>query len=125
MRVVTAYDGEAAARLAHDARIDVLVCDLDMPKRTGLEVLESLAAADVAPTTVVISGYLDRHIEARLYELPFVRAVMRKPFDLFVFGDCVRDLAAGGRPRVGREGVEREGVEREGVEPEGGAAGAG
>ena len=43
---------------------------------------------------VVISGYLDSHIEARLAELPFVHEVMRKPFDLLVFAAVVRRLAA-------------------------------
>ena len=37
-----AYDGEAASELARGADVQVLVCDLDMPGVSGLEVLASL-----------------------------------------------------------------------------------
>lgn len=92
MRTTFAYDGEAAADLARDPGIAALVCDLDMPKRHGLDVLASLADLPVPPATVVVSGYLDRAIEERLQALPFVRAVLRKPFDLFAFAERVRGL---------------------------------
>ena len=111
-RVTTAFDGDAAARLARDVQVRVLVCDLDMPGRTGLEVLELLAGLDAAPPTVVISGYLDESIERRLSTFPFVRAILKKPFDLFRFGDCIRDLAGVGMPAPKADGVDAAGNQR-------------
>lgn len=87
MRVAHAYDGEAAAAMAREPDVAVLVSDLDMPKRHGLEVLASLVDLPTPPPVIVVSGYLDRAIEAQLGRLPFVRAVLRKPFDLFAFAD--------------------------------------
>ena len=44
LSILHAYDGDAAILMARDERVEVLVCDLDMPGASGLEVLESLRA---------------------------------------------------------------------------------
>lgn len=87
-----AYDGESAREQAMLPDVRVLVCDLDMPKASGLDVLESLAACATQPEVVVISGYLDPLVVERLAKLPFVREVMRKPFDLLAFAQRVVEL---------------------------------
>jgi CheY-like chemotaxis protein len=89
----SAFDGQEASRMARCAEVRVLVCDLDMPGMSGLEVLESLRDLPHPPKSVVISGYLDEKIEQRLRALPFVQEVMRKPFDLLAFAAVVRRLA--------------------------------
>ncbi len=89
----SAFDGEEASRMARCDDVRVLVCDLDMPGASGLEVLESLRDLPNPPKSVVISGYLDEKIEQHLRALPFVQEVMRKPFDLLVFAAVVRRLA--------------------------------
>lgn len=94
LQMMHAYDGDEASRLGRDERVRVLVCDLDMPGATGLEVLESLRDLPEPPLSIVISGYLDNTIEARLRAMPFVREVLRKPFDLLVFAGVVRRLVA-------------------------------
>ena len=93
LHVTNSYDGKDAQILARDGAIRVLVCDLDMPGASGLEVLESLRDLPFPPKSVVISGYLDPAIEARLRELTFVHEVMRKPFDLLMFAAVVRRLS--------------------------------
>ncbi|MBL8750523.1 MAG: response regulator [Planctomycetes bacterium] len=82
---------DARARLAA-VGFRVLVCDLDMPGVPGLEVLEGLAGAERPPAVVVVSGYVDSEMEERLARWPFVRAVLRKPFDLIEFATLVRSL---------------------------------
>lgn len=96
-----AFDGESAREQASLPDVRVLVCDLDMPKASGLEVLESLAARPSQPAVVVISGYLDQVVVERLRRLAFVREVMRKPFDLLAFAQRVVELVrATGAPPV-------------------------
>lgn len=94
LQLMHAFDGEEASRLGRDEQVRVMVCDLDMPGATGLEVLESLSDLPEPPLSIVISGYLDNAIEARLRALPFVCEVLRKPFDLLVFAGIVRRLVA-------------------------------
>jgi len=95
LTVEHAFDGEQARLKARAPGVRVLVCDLDMPRVTGIEVLESLANLANAPATVVISGYFDDSIRLRLGKLAFVRETLRKPFDLLAFAGLVRSLAAG------------------------------
>ncbi|MCB9877417.1 MAG: response regulator [Planctomycetes bacterium] len=102
LRATPAYDGPSAARLARDPALRVLVCDLDMPGASGLEVLESLCDLRRPPAVMVISGYLDDRIRTRLAALPFVHAVLGKPFDLMRFQAMVKDLAG----TVGGQGGE-------------------
>ncbi len=93
LAVVHAYDGEAARAMARDPAVAVVVCDLDMPKLSGAEVIASMADLPSPPAVVVISGYVDGSLQQRLGALPFVRDVLRKPFDLLAFAARVRQLA--------------------------------
>ncbi|MFK7740585.1 MAG: response regulator [Planctomycetota bacterium] len=88
-----AYDGNEAERMAREPDVDAFVCDLDMPGATGVEVLEKLVDLPAPPPTVVASGFVDRGIEKRLRGLPFVREVLRKPFDLRLFSALVQRLS--------------------------------
>ena len=90
-----AFDGEAARQMAREPLVRVLVCDLDMPRLSGIEVLESLGDLPVPPRAVVISGYLDAAVQERLQALSYVCEILRKPFDLLEFAGKVHALAAG------------------------------
>ena len=89
-----AFDGHTAAVMARQQGLRVLVCDLDMPGASGLDVLESLRDLPHPPRAVVVSGYLDADVRKRLGKLPFVREVLGKPFDLLLFAERVGQLAA-------------------------------
>ncbi len=61
--VVTAADGrEAEAELGAD-QFDLVVLDLEMPGRTGVDVLASMSAED-GPVVLVLSGSLDAEASA-------------------------------------------------------------
>lgn len=96
LAVQHAYDGEAARALVRQPGLAVVVCDLDMPRASGLEVIDSMADLEAPPPVVVISGYLDRDIVQRLTSRAYVRDVLRKPFDLLAFAARIRQLAAPG-----------------------------
>lgn len=106
LTVEQVFDGDGARQQARRPDLRVLVCDLDMPRASGLEVLESLRDLERPPHVVVISGYLDGAIRDGLARLPFVREVLRKPFDLLAFAARVRELAgmAAAAPAAGTQG---------------------
>lgn len=87
-----AHDGCAAIAMARDPAVRVLVCDLDMPGASGQEVIASLADLPRPPAVVVVSGYVDSEVEDELRRWPFVREVLRKPFDVLEFAARVRCL---------------------------------
>ncbi len=61
--VVTAADGREAERRVAGQAFDLVVLDLEMPGRTGLEVIASMSAED-APPVLVLSGSLDAEASA-------------------------------------------------------------
>jgi len=93
LEVRSVFDGETARLQARECGVAVLVCDLDMPRLSGIEVIESLADLAHPPHVVVVSGYLDGAIQCRLSAMPYVRGVLPKPFDLLEFAERVRVLA--------------------------------
>jgi two-component system response regulator AtoC len=50
-------DGEAALERVREAAYDVLVLDMRMPRRTGIEVLRELAEVPEAPQVIVMTGF--------------------------------------------------------------------
>ncbi|MGE3172889.1 MAG: response regulator [Planctomycetota bacterium] len=92
-QVATASDGLEARAALLAAQVDLFVCDLDMPRMSGPQVLQWLAAQPNQPPVVVVSGYLDARSEADLGQLPCVRALLRKPFDVLAFVQLVQSLA--------------------------------
>jgi len=61
---------------------ELLLSDLELGAERGDEELARLALAGELPPTLVVSGYLDRELEARLSALPCVVGTLAKPFDL-------------------------------------------
>ncbi len=100
--VHVAADGEQAKALLGTGSVDLLVCDLDMPKVTGQQLLGWVAQQHQAPIVVVVSGYVDATIQASLMAIRGVRSVLRKPFDILAFASLLRgyanELAARAQP---------------------------
>lgn len=98
--ITLANDGADAREILLQRRFDVMVCDLDMPRVSGGELLAWVDGQDGAPRCIVVSGFLDGHTSSRLSALGCVVALLRKPFDILAFGSMVRDLvtAAGEAP---------------------------
>lgn len=89
-----AADGEQAKLLLAAGGVDLLVCDLDMPKVTGQQLLGWVAQQPQTPIVVVVSGYVDASIQTGLMAHRGVRTVLRKPFDILAFASLLRGYAA-------------------------------
>jgi DNA-binding response OmpR family regulator len=83
-QVLLAPDGEIGMALAEGERPDIILLDVAMPYRNGLEVYldlqNNLLTADI-PVIVCSAALTQREIQA-WYSLPHVVEVMRKPFDI-------------------------------------------
>ena len=64
--VATAADGDQGLRAAQAERFDVVLCDVRMPRRGGLEILEELIRAQPDATVLVMSafGQVEQALEA-------------------------------------------------------------
>ncbi len=79
--VLRAVDGEAALGLLRERSVDLMLIDVQMPRMTGLEVVEILARQNRLPPTLVMSafGSLENALQAiRLGAIDF----LSKPFRL-------------------------------------------
>jgi DNA-binding response OmpR family regulator len=83
-QVMLAPDGEIGVALAEGGRPDIILLDVAMPYRNGLEVYLDLQnsplTADI-PVIVCSAALTQREIQA-WYSLPQVVEVMPKPFDI-------------------------------------------
>ncbi len=94
--VAQAADGEEALQLVLGLRPSVLVTDIEMPKRTGLELAAELQVRRVATRTIIVttfarSGYLRRALDAG------VAGYFLKDRPSTELAAAVRTVHAGGR----------------------------
>jgi DNA-binding response OmpR family regulator len=88
-RVLRAWDGREAIKLARDRRPDLIVLDLSLPYRDGLEVLYELKSHPEtarAPIIVVSGNTLSLSAEDQRQ----LAAMISKPFDIDVLLNHVR-----------------------------------
>lgn len=89
-----AIDGEAAKQGLEAAGVDLLVCDLDMPKLSGQQLLQWLSQQLEVPIVVVVSGYVEAGMQQALMAQRGVRVVLKKPFDILAFVSLLRGYAS-------------------------------
>ncbi len=79
--VILAVDGEDCIRLydANQALIDLVILDLIMPKKNGIECLRHINRVNESQKVIVFSGYYDNEIRGQLEHLKY-DGFIKKPF---------------------------------------------
>jgi DNA-binding response OmpR family regulator len=96
--VVTAGDGAEGLRLCQSRRVNLVVTDLFMPEREGLETIQTLRRSFVDLPIIAITG-ASVFAEADVLRIATVlgaQATFRKPFDMRDLLAAARELAAPG-----------------------------
>jgi DNA-binding NarL/FixJ family response regulator len=97
-----AADGDECIGVVRSARPDVVLLDVRMPKRSGVEVLHELKAAGELPPTILLTTFDDD--EALLAGIKGgARGYLLKDVSLEQLTDAIRTVAGGGsviRPAV-------------------------
>lgn len=86
--VVTATDGDEAERVAREARPDIALIDMMMPRKSGVEVLRDLAGEMPGMGIFMISGAGDRTDALACLGLGAVDYLL-KPFDLSAVAQAI------------------------------------
>jgi len=94
-RVLCAGDGEEALRLCEQAKPDIAVLDVVMPKLGGLTTAEQLLNHFPKLPLIFTSGYSHDH-DMRTAELPMA-AYLQKPYSPTHLGRRVREMLDAGR----------------------------
>ena len=76
-----ANDGEEELNYIMQFNPDVVITDIEMPKKTGVEVIEIVKEFEKVPEFIVITGGASVDIMKKLYSLP-VKNIYNKPVDM-------------------------------------------
>ena len=98
--VLAAGSGEEALAIAAAQTVDVIVCDLHMPRLDGLEVMRRLHAVDDAVPFVMLTGDGDLDIVLHAVHAGVFDFVRKGPDNEALVGAVARALA---RARIVRE----------------------
>ena len=90
-KALAAGSAAEALRLAARERCDVVVSDVGLPDRSGLELMRELAAAYAVPG-IAVSGYTDAADVRESATAGFARH-LKKPLDFQALLDAVEELA--------------------------------
>ncbi|MCK5574360.1 MAG: response regulator [Sphingomonadales bacterium] len=94
MDVYTAKDGEEGSRMLNELEPDILVTDIFMPNRDGLELLREIRNTHKSLKVMVITGNGNDYSADYLQMSKYLGAdaLMHKPFDLDKFSRSVNEL---------------------------------
>jgi DNA-binding NtrC family response regulator len=73
------------------APVDVVITDRRMPKRGGLELLESVAERHPGTARVLLTGYADSLVDEKVTQWKLVDAWISKPIDSAALKQAVLD----------------------------------
>jgi PAS domain S-box-containing protein len=92
-QVLEARDGETAIELASDPgiRIDLLLTDMILPKRTGLSVAADLRLTHSKMKVIYMSGYTD-DFTTHAHDIDLQTAMLEKPFPIATLLIRIREI---------------------------------
>ncbi|MBV8803479.1 MAG: response regulator transcription factor [Sinobacteraceae bacterium] len=93
--IAEAEDGERAITAVLSSSPDVVLLDVRMPKRSGVEVVEALAAAGKLPPTLLLTTFEDDHALIRGVKAG-ARGYLLKGASPETLLEAIRSVAAGG-----------------------------
>jgi DNA-binding response OmpR family regulator len=93
-RVITAHDGREALRIYHAQRPDVVITDVVMPRRSGIDLALELSRLSPPATVIAISGVTGRAFLEAAREANVARTFV-KPFDVLEVVRVVDELSRG------------------------------
>jgi CheY-like chemotaxis protein len=94
--LVEARDGDESLELARSLRPDLIVLDVMMPGRSGLEVLRELRAdPKLAPTPVIILTARAQGVDSDAADAGGADRFLAKPFSPTRLAELVEDLLGG------------------------------
>jgi len=93
-KVLTAIDGAQAIEIynRHGGEIDLILLDLTMPTKDGVETLHDLRAAGSEVAVVLSSGYNEQEVTKRVQDT--FQAFVQKPYSRDTLLGCLRDVLA-------------------------------
>ena len=91
-RVYEASDGREALGIYQEYRVDVVMCDIDMPIVDGLEVASIIRKSNRDIPIVILTAYSDRDKLLKAIELQLIKYLL-KPIEPDSFRETLKEIA--------------------------------
>jgi response regulator of citrate/malate metabolism len=93
--IAEANDGEIATRMLHSHKYQLIILDMNMPKKSGFELIKEFegGSANKKENILVISGTLDRDLTARIIKRGVIN-FLSKPFDQASFLEKITKMVS-------------------------------
>lgn len=101
--IVAVESAAAALRIVEERRIDAILSDHKMPRMSGVQLLERVAAVRPKCVRMLITGWTKEIAPERLQAIG-ICALVTKPWDDAMLKATLRRVLGGGRPSIPREG---------------------
>ncbi len=88
--VVRAHDGVEGLKTFQESDFDLVITDIRMPKKNGVELFHSIRALKPNTPVLMITGFADFH-HSELLAMG-VTGVLQKPIDLKVINDKIEEI---------------------------------
>lgn len=94
--VLQTADGAAALKLLREQSVDVMLLDVNLPTRSGIELLPSIQKVAPRLPVIVLSMYSAKQYALRAYEAG-ARGYVSKDMDAAILLDAIHKVVNGGR----------------------------
>ena len=90
-RIILAHNGQEALSLLKEKEPALLILDIRMPLKSGIEVIKEMASGGVTTPVIVMTAYLNSFTSSDA-EVWKVRGYFQKPFDVEEMNMLVRKI---------------------------------
>lgn len=87
--VLVAHDAETALEKMDSRPVDIVITDMRMPGRSGVDLLQDVATRHPAAYRILLTGYANLADTKRARELGLVQHFMTKPWEIDEIERCV------------------------------------
>ncbi len=98
--IVLAYDGITATQKLRNQKFSLILLDMNMPKKSGLDLLGEFEPGhlNTKSSVLIVSGTLEKEIISKVLEKG-VKTFLVKPFDEAIFQERVLKILANHTPK--------------------------
>jgi DNA-binding NarL/FixJ family response regulator len=95
--VGVAKDGEAALRMLDGEKVDVLLCDYNLPDMNGFEIIDAVRERDAGPPPAALfcTSWADEDFETMAYEMGACGVISKRDLSRHLV-PALRSVASGG-----------------------------
>jgi DNA-binding response OmpR family regulator len=91
--VETAEDGDVALEMLQQSRYDLVLLDIRMPRKNGIEVLKEIKKLNIQTRVIMLTAVTDLTSAIEAVKLG-ANDYLTKPYNILALGSCIKRVLA-------------------------------